>query len=119
MAGTITGVAPSSASLAASRWASASARVTTIFRPARGREERPATTEIGGWRRMTSTSRLAASAMPTAFGILRTTLAGATWGSVFLALITHDKRWFAASALFGAMWFVSDALAGRVFLPLA
>jgi len=57
--------------------------------------------------------------MPTAFGIFRTTLAGATWGSVLLAFVTHDKRWFAASALFGAMWFIADSLAGKIFAPLA
>jgi len=55
---------------------------------------------------------------PSAIGIFRTTVSGGTWAAIMLGFVTHDKRWFAASALLGAMWFAADSLTARIFSPL-
>ena len=56
--------------------------------------------------------------IPSAIGIFRATVGGGTWAAIVLGLVTHDKRWFAASALLGAMWFAADSLVARIFDPL-
>ena len=57
--------------------------------------------------------------IPTAGGIIRRSLGVATLVSAALAFAGVDRRWFAASAVFGATWWAWDTLAEYVFVPLA
>lgn len=55
---------------------------------------------------------------PSPGAVIRTAFGIATAVATVLAL-TGDSRWFAASGIFGAVWFAWDVLTDHVFGPLA
>ncbi len=59
-----------------------------------------------------------ASMEPTAHGVIRAFLGIATWGSLALALLTKDLRWFVASGAFGTTWWTLDMLIKWLLAPL-
>jgi hypothetical protein len=59
-----------------------------------------------------------AGMQPTPYGIIRMFLGTATWGSVGLAILTRDARWFVASGAFGTIWWTADSIVKWVVDPL-
>ncbi|MBI4502180.1 MAG: hypothetical protein HY700_13590 [Gemmatimonadetes bacterium] len=54
----------------------------------------------------------------TPYGIVRTFLRIATILASVLGFLTHDARWFAAAAAFGAFWLLGDLLVNWVIGPM-